>query len=219
MKPLRVEFRLVRPMRYPESPIHLDALLAWCAVREAEDAGDPDPLAAQERLPLAEDDGEGGRVWCASHLIWQATAPPRQMVITKRFEPEEYARRRGNVFVGGPNIWTQGSGPYKAFVIHHPVIVVDSVSAYCIGDPARIAELLARIQSIGKLRRIGQGMVSGLTVIPDDRAATAWRVRVMPRPVEGYAQSMATTRPPYWRREACQAAWVPITIPEEIAHG
>lgn len=218
MKPLRIEWTLARPLRVPEMPIHADALLAWAAVREAEEAGHPEPFSVQEDLPLAQEDGDGGAVWCASQLIWANSAPPQQLVTTKRFEVDELATRRGKVYAGGPSTMTQGTGPYKAFVITTPVVWTSRVVAYVVGERERVAELLARITHIGKQRRMGLGLISSVSVKDDPTAAERWRLRVMPRPQPGYEQVVAVTRPPYWAQERRQAAWMPLTIPSEVIH-
>lgn len=218
MEPLRIEWTLVRPLRVPEMPIHADALLAWAAVREAEEAGHPEPISAQEDLPLAHEAGEGGAVWCASQLLWTNLAPPQQLLTTKRFEIDELATRRGKVYAGGPNAMTQGTGPYKSFVITTPVVWTSRVVAYVVGERARLTELLARITHLGKQRRIGLGRISTVSVVDDPTAAERWRLRVMPRPEPGYEPIMAVTRPPYWALERRQPAWAPLNIPTEVFH-
>lgn len=218
MEPLRIEWTLARPLRVPEMPIHADALLAWAAVREAEEAGHPEPLSAQDDLPLASEDGDGGAVWCASQLLWANLAPPQQMLTTKRFEADELATRRGKVYVGGPVALPQGTGPYKGFVITTPTVWTSRVVAYVVGERGRVTELLARVTHIGKQRRIGLGLISSASVVDDPTASERWRFRVMPRPQPGYEPIVAVTRPPYWAQERRQAAWMPLTIPNEVIH-
>lgn len=215
-QPVKVSFQLTRPMRSPEHPIHLDALLAWSAVREAEEAGHPEPLEAQHQLPLQDQDGPGGKVWCASQLMWQPLAPPEQIFMTKRFELDELASRRGKVYQGGPNVMTQGTGPFKSFVLQAPVVWTRQVVAYGIGDLDRIRQLLARVTHLGKLRRIGLGQIGRYEVEHDPAAEIYWPLRVMPRQVEGYEPMIAVTSPPYWELERRQPAWVPMQIPQEV---
>lgn len=196
--------------------MHLDALLAWSAVREAEEAGHPSPLDAQESLPLASDAGEGGAVWCASQLMWQPLAPPNQMMVTKRFELEELARRKGKVYEGGPNQMTPGTGPYKSFMFHVPTVWASQVVAYAIGNLSEVDRLLSRVTHIGKMRRIGLGQIGHYQVDVDQEAERFWKLRIMPRALDGYEPIMAVTRPPYWGSERRQPAWVPMNIPQEV---
>lgn len=214
--PLKITFRLDRPIRCPEYPIHLDALLAWAAVREAEEAGHPHPLEAQENLPLAFEEGEGGTIWCASHLMWQPLAPPEQVFLTKRFELENLARRKGKVYEGGPNLMTQGTGPYKSFVLQVPTVWTTHVVAYALGDPDRITSLLSKVTHLGKMRRIGLGQIATRHVDLDSKAEHFWKLRIMPRAMPGYEPIFAVTRPPYWGTERRQPAWVPMNIPQEV---
>lgn len=216
MKPLRITFTLNRPLRHPEYPIHLDALLAWAAVREAERAGSPDPLAAQEHLPLASHGAGADAVWCASQLIFAPIEPPHTHLLVKRFELDALASGRGKVFSSGRNVFTPGSGPFKAFMVMHPMVWTRQVVAYAVGDPERIRELLAAVQSIGKLRRLKMGNIVSRDMVEDERAHAAWRYRVMPAPEPGYAALEANTRPPYWDRTARRVAYAPIEIPGDL---
>jgi len=214
MKPLRVTFTLERPMHPPEMPIHLDALLAWAAVREAEEIGDPDPLAAQERLPLQHEDGPGGAVWCASQVVLSQQGPPQQIFRTKRFEVAPMALAKDRVYAGGANVLTQGTGPFKSFVLPTSVIWSPTAMAWCLGEADRMTELLSRVRSLGKHRGIMLGAITSCTVVEDASARARWRLRVMPRPVEGYVEIEAVTRPPYWQSVRRQPAWMPLQLPE-----
>ena len=216
MQPLRINFTLERPMRVPEYPIHLDALLAWASVHLADQAGSAEPYAAQDDLPLQEH-GEGDdRVWCASQLLFVPLAPPEQWVMTKRFESDSLAARKGTVFTDGPNKLTQGTGPFKSFMWSESVQWVETVTAYAVGDPAKIESLLAEVKSIGKLRRHYMGAIVSRAITEDARAYEAWKLRVMPTHEPGYEPVQATTRPPYWDRTKQRIAYRPLTIPEDV---
>lgn len=216
MIPLRVAFRLIRPMCVPAHPIHLDALLAWASVQEAERLGREDAFAAQDDLPLEEYRSNGQKVWCASQLLITPQSPPMQMVMTKRFEIDALARAKGKAFSGGPNKLAMGTGPYKAFVINQPIQWTDTVVAYAIGERERVIELLAYIHSIGKQRRNQMGKISTCTVTEDVRANRAWKLRLMPDPMDGYLPIEATIAPPYWDKTRRQRAYQPINIPGDI---
>ncbi len=216
MTPLRITFTLDRPMRVPEFPIHLDALLAWSAVMAAGDMGHDDPLLAQEDLPLASEGQGTDAVWCASQLLYRPRSTPELIALTKRYELEAIARRQGEVIAGGPTKIPMGTGPYKAFVLGEPVVWVDRAVAYAIGDAGRIKDLLARITHIGKRRGIGMGRVSATDITPDARAESAWRYRVMPTPCDGYEAIEAVTRPPYWNRANRRIAYIPTHIDGDL---
>ena len=216
MTPLRISFTLDRPMRVPEFPIHLDALLAWSAVKEAEDMGHDTPFDAQEHLPLAREGQGDDAVWCASQLLYRPLSTPEHVTLVKRYELDAIARRQGSLIAGGPNKIPMGTGPYKAFVLGEPVVWVAGVVAYALGEAERIGELLTRITHIGKRRGIGMGRVSATDIQADARAEHAWRYRIMPTPCEGYEPIEAAIRPPYWQRESRRIAYIPTHIDGEL---
>lgn len=204
MQPLQVTFEIDTPMRAPEEPIHLDALLAWAAVEEA--GGD---IAAQERLPLERYEAKDGQwVWCASRVIPRVLFRD-QMPAIRAFRPADWARAKGEVFQGGPNKVSPGTGPYKAYQFSIPTIQVDFARAWCIGDPHRVVDLLDRVSHLGKLRRLGCGRVRTVRVEKDPLAEERWKLRTMPDAQEGYRQAHMTLRPPYWDRRARALAWEP----------
>lgn len=203
MSPLEIRFRLVTPMRAPEQPIHLDALLAWAAVDAA--GGD---LAAQDDLPLELHAADGRRVWKASRLVFQPLH--RQMMpMTRTFDPWAWAMDRGRVYTGGGNRLDPGMGPYKAYQIYVPLVQVERVRAWCIGEAERIGELLARVTHLGKLARLDMGRVLSREILPCAEARERWKCRTMPEPLPGYRPAVMTLMPPYWRREMRTVAWEP----------
>lgn len=194
-------------MRVPDSPIHMDALLAWAAVDEATEAGSDDPIASQHDLPLQ----RVGDPWCfaASMLMWSASDPAYPLHMTRPTRVSDYAQGRA-YFEPGADKLTLGSGRHKAYLYSHRMAMVREVRAYGIGDIERVGELLRRVKSIGKLRRHCAGDVTSLEVHPDATAADRWKVRVLPFEAEGYARVHATVRPPYWDRSAMVAAYMPL---------
>lgn len=214
--PIQVRFRLVRPMHLPSYPIHLDALLAWARVQEAEEQGMDDPYATQEDLPLERSGRGEDAVWCASQILARPLAPPMQLVMTKRFELDALAHAKDRAFSGGPNKLPMGTGPFKAFVLNAPVAWVGEVVAYALGDPERVGELLERVPSIGKLRRNTLGKIAERRILPDSRAREAWKLRVMPDPIPGYQPIQATIAPPYWDKTRRRTAYCPVEIPGEM---
>ena len=206
MEALRITFRLATPMVAPTHPIHLDALLAWAAVEKA--GGD---IAAQEWLPLAiHGDREGGP-WCwqASQVIPREVVTRDQLPMTRAFDPWTWADDRDKRFQGGPKTLKPGTGPYKAHQLRLPLQQALSAVAWAVGDVHHIRDLLDRVESLGKLARIGCGEIAAVTVEPDPLARERWRLRTMPTPTDGYRRTMATVRPPYWRRAGRIEAWSP----------
>lgn len=204
MPGLEIRFQLATPMRAPEQPIHLDGVLAWAAVDEA--GGD---FAAQDDLPLElYESADGRRVWKASRLVLD-TVHRQMLPMFRTFEPWQWGTDRGEIYRGGPNKLHPGTGPYKAYQMAVPLVQVASVRAWCIGQPERIGELLARVTHLGKLARLDMGRVAGREIVPCDQAHERWKWRTMPEPMPGYRPAVMTLMPPYWRREARTLAWEP----------
>lgn len=204
MGPLCVRFRLVTPMRAPEQPIHLDALLAWAAV----DATQGD-LSAQNTLPLERYTGADGRwVWKASRVFLPVVARGREIMI-RSFEPWNWGDDRGTVYLKGPSALKAGTGPFKGHLIGLSTLQVEEAYAWCVGDRAEVAALLAGVKNLGKLRRLDFGRIGQITVSDDPTALERWQLRAMPDEHPGYRRSLQTVRPPYFDRALREPAWEP----------
>lgn len=204
MNPVAVRFHLSTPMCAPDHPLHLDSLLAWAAVDRA--GGD---LAAMDDLPLARHTEADGRwVWCASHVLYQVLWR-NPVPFTRAFEPWQWGEDKDVAFAKGPNVVTQGTGPYKGYQLMARGLQVAVAVAWAVGDSQGIADLLGRVRNLGKLARLDMGRVGRIEVVPDEQAAELWRVRAMPAELPGYARSVETLRPPYFRRDQREDAWVP----------
>lgn len=207
MRPLHVVFRLATPMRAPEAPIHLDALLAWSAVHAT---GIMD-LEQQERLPLEKYHASNSAwVWKASQLVFEA-GHRQALPMTRRLDIGECAQDQGIRFDAPRlNVLTPGTGPYKSYSFLAPLVAVAEAHAWCVGDQDAIRDLLARVTHVGKLARIDCGRVASIDVLPDDDpTAERWTLRTMPDSRPGFHASVATLTPPYWRRESRVDAWEP----------
>lgn len=207
MQPLHVRFWLTTPMRAPEAPIHLDALLAWSAVH----ATAPPDLTRQEALPLERYTAADGRwVWKASRLVF--TPIHRQALpLTRRLDVDECARDQG-VYFEAPrlNTLTPGTGVWKSYSFRAPLVQVETVDAWCVGEADTVQQMLSGISNIGKLGRLDCGRVREICVEPDDAPERdRWRLRTMPDACPDYYTTAATLRPPYWRRENREEAWEP----------
>ncbi len=210
-EPFEVRWRLARPIRSPNDPIHLDALLAWAAVAEARDAGHPDPTTVQHVLPLERYTPPDNSRWVFKASMLKIVPPtggtPFDMQLTRPTRLPEYARAASNgEFKVGSNRITLGSGPYKSHLFSHRTEWVNVITAFGIGDKERVRMLLARVKSIGKLRRHFLGAVESMEVL-DSSDFNAWSDRLMPNPfgetpaqVESYAPMVGALRPPYWDR-------------------
>lgn len=205
MEPFRVAFHFVTPVRAPDAPIHLDALLAWAAVDAA--GGD---LSAQEDLPLARHETDSGWVWKASRLVFRDIHGRGVMPSIRAFRMGEWADERGRYYAGGrENKFKSGTGPYKAYMFSHPLLVAGRAEAWGIGDRIEIERLLLRVSHIGKLRRLDLGRISAFQVGLCEEAERLWRLRVMPEPADGYRRVVSPLRAPYWDRSKRVAAWEP----------
>jgi CRISPR type IV-associated protein Csf3 len=209
MEPLRVECRLQTPMAESGHPLHLDALLAWARVDEAD--GD---IAVNDDLPLERFEPEGGDwVWRASVMagvvLWRQQVP-----FVRSYQAWVWAEDHGRTYVSGRNTFPMGTGPYKGYDMRRGMVQIDRLAAYCVGDPTAIRRLLGRVTNLGGLRRWDAGRVGEWSVTPDPEALTLWERRVMPVPLPGYRRAMQTLRPPYWDRARHSEAWVPPQLSE-----
>lgn len=207
MQALTVTFTLSTEMILPESPIHLDALLAWAAVDAA--GGD---ISAQDNLPLEKAVKEDGSwVWKASMLQTSPVEVRNNVPMTRTFDPWQSGMDKDTVYEGGANVMTPGTGPYKAYIFTRHAGMIRSAKAWCVGDIDRIKSLLGSITHLGKLARLDFGRVKSIDVSPyeDQRA---WEYRVMPWAVDGYDQTQECVHPPYWKRENRVLAWRPRAL-------
>lgn len=209
MTPLKIEFHLGSPVVVDsEYPTHLDGLLAWARVKEAEERGDANPWLAGEDLPLERAGSGDDWVWQASRLIFEA-ATPRQIVnMQRKCDPDRFYHdfdqglwkgARGNK---PPTINTV-SGQQRAYQYYTSVQWMARVEAWCVGDADRVRTLLGRIEHLGKMGRNGFGQVLKITVTEDESAQERWRLRVLPDDVPGldgveYGVTQHPPRAPYW---------------------
>lgn len=209
-QPLKISWTLCRPMIKNDHPIHLDALLAWAAVRIAEEQGAENHFAAQDDLPLAKDDNG---TWKASMLIKRNSWSSLLFPMTKPF----------NVYLDDADIYyekkniqfTPATGKFKAFDFRVQAGWCSEVNAWCIGDPDQVKLLLSRITSLGKLSRNNFGAIRDFSVIDDPAAEQLWQIRTLPLALDnpvlpGYARAMRVSAPPYWDKTRLEPCQVPI---------
>jgi CRISPR type IV-associated protein Csf3 len=204
-------------MAIPNHPVHLDALLAYAAVSRAEAEGIAfsEAIAAQDRLPLQKWKHNGSEGYCASCLYLQEPAEsPFQTSITSRPELDLFAEARRNGHKVGKNTFPVGTGAFKQFQIKIPRRSYKGATAWCIGIPEQITDLLGDLLAIGKFARNAFGRIHSVAVEPDSEAAQRWMRRNLPEganldPEATYFPAAAATYPPYWKREHFQGALVP----------
>jgi len=207
MQPLAIRFSLITEMILPEAPIHLDALLAWAAVDAA--GGD---LAAQDALPLDRHTAEDGAwVWKASMLATSPVEIRNNVPMVRSFEPWQSGMDKGEVYEGGPNVMTTGTGPYKAYIFTRHSGLIKEARAWCVGDLEKVTALLSRLTHIGKLSRLDFGRIESVDVKADEDT-NAWKFRVIPWEADGYDKTHECVRPPYWKRENRVVAWRPRAL-------
>lgn len=186
MIPLRIEIDLVGPVERPARPIHLDSLIANLLVtRDIPHETDVATIRSHiERLPLERADIGGDWVWKASSVAFDWTTPPMQEFATRAIRPAAVAEVVKSGMLTNFGIDTKidtARGQLKSATYAHEFQWARAAVAYCIGDQAEIEGLLQGMQSIGARRRLGNGQVSAVRVIDDERATALWSRRYLPQ--------------------------------------
>lgn len=218
MQPLRIELTLISPIVCPQRPIHLDADLAALRVEEEGDLrGDAmADWSSQHDLPFERHDTDDGSWFFKASIFDFAPIDGRQNVRMIRAPGRtEAAIDQGRIFNSKGDVWHVGKGPTKGYLMAQPVQWCPTAYAYCIGDGARVSELLSRATSIGPMRRNGWGRVSGFTVAVDPDAHDQWRRRNLPMNSPdalqtGHAPGVSALHAPYWERSDHRAVLIPI---------
>lgn len=215
-------------------PLMLDGILAAAARRQrlGEQYGAVrDPHV--ECLPLVST-ARVGRPWSPSRWVWLASAatwpeqdPPRET---------RYRHRRGwsirdaeDARVESPT--TPDVGRWKPWRLPSTVLIVPTLTWWCVGDPERIRGLLDTVPAIGAGHHTGEGAVHRWTVASAGPADWATVLRTedgypaRPIPIRHAATLgvptaestiVDTYRPPYWRPLATTAGGVPSLAPVEV---
>lgn len=211
MTPIKVVFRFSSPVVVDsEYPIHLDALLAWARVNEAEEAKATSPWLLQDDLPLARAGNGDDWVWQASRLCFTAAAPRQIVNQQRKCDPERYYRDHKEGYWRAtrsdkPPTINPLSGQFRAYQFYVSTQWMDRAEAWCVGDIDRVRRLLSRITHVGKMGRNGFGLISSLEIEIDDSAHEAWKLRALPKDVEGisnvpYVSALTPPRAPYWEK-------------------
>lgn len=189
MTPLRIEIDLVGPVERPARPIHLDSLIANLMVRR-DMPHETDVATIREHiahLPLGRADVGGDWVWKASSVAFDWTTPPMQEFATRAIRPEAIAEVLKTGVISNFGVDTKidtARGMLKSATYAHEFQWARGAVAYCIGDRVQLEDLLDGLESIGARRRLGNGQVSAVRVLEDDRATELWQRRYLPQGAE-----------------------------------
>lgn len=210
--PLRIEWRFLTPWVPPNTgKIHLDGLIGNILVERVVNGPDgsaPLPESYQAilaELPFARHTSASGEwVWCASMLHAEVLYSERAYLTSKApaLRIAELVEEGVISRAGGASV-DQQRGHGKAASLHFTTQHVRKVTAWCVGDPDEIADLLGDIDSMGGRRNKGYGQLAEvdgqLFSMTEDAAALAlWKWRVMPDLQPGYVPFASVLRPPYW---------------------
>lgn len=211
MVALKVTFTFAGPVVLDsEYPIHLDALVAWCAVEDAQSFGAPNAWAAGDDLGHIfgrADSSDGEWVWQASRLHFTPASERFMMNMIRKCDPLSYmdgydrglidGRMRGSI--------NSGSGQERAYQFLMPYQWFSCAEAWCLGEREALEDALTHLRAIGKLTRNGFGQIKNFRIEEDQSAEARWKVRTLPLGIEGasgvlYAPSMQCLRAPYWKK-------------------
>lgn len=216
MKPIRISFQLRTPMIVPPGPKTLDAVLSWAAVRQAEFAGEPDPLLLQHETGLSRH--QVGDEWCpmASYFESMGASPAEPFHYIKRQKLQDYTDAWLNGVIKKRPAFDAQRGSTKAGLYMQSSRWVDQLTAWAVvDDEARFTSLLPWVTHIGKLHHHDAGAVKSFEVIDDETAQQRWANRPIPLGSDAATPNhvMATSclRSPYWKRSEFQPALVPCS--------
>lgn len=118
------------------------------------------------------------------------------------------------------------SGEMRNFQFFHPAVTVDKMTAWCIGDAARIRELLSRHAGyIGRRGAAGFGVIDRVDIENLDEPEI-WRWRYRNLPVRNlpdddgkirYATMVGNLRPPYWKAQNRCVVHAPVCLGSQLA--
>lgn len=207
MTPLRIDFKLGGPIGVPRHPIHFDGLLAWLQLMATAPGSqkEVDIQAAIAAVPLAKTMTSHGPLFHASVINFAWEGPSWGQNWTRRSDERVLTSLQSSGTLKGRQANSKillNSGPFRSAIGVHELGWAESASAYAVGDKKQIADLLADLDHIGKLRRYGYGEVLGYTVEDDEAASQKWKHRFLPadRFDEGLLGEGAYS-PPYFHKK------------------
>ena len=194
IKPLKITFHMDGSgiVMYPNSPIHLDSLLAWaiCPKHLADKGLERSEVPEVQRLPLGEWHINGYWGWHASALF------PDGDIESLQFWRKKFRTNRIHLTTGSPNLM---SGKYREYNIPMPLILCHTITAYALGSRKRVAQLLRRIRYIGQKGSYSKGLVNSVEVKVIEKdyslAKDGKAMRFLP---QKDGPRFGRIRPPYW---------------------
>lgn len=213
--PLRIDWTLVTPWCPPALGLHLDGLIGFAMLEEAEAKNRSftsyDELLAE--LPFARHESLAGWCWKASLVRPAAVLGSERRYSTAKTSTAALAARTANGQIVGRPLTAIDTvrGPFKNDEIWYTLEHVEQCSAWCVGDPDRIVSLLDYITHLGKRGRLDHGRIDmdQTHVVEDATALTRWQERQMPEPLHGYVPIVGRLQPPYWQGEGAGIVWRP----------
>lgn len=231
MSPLKITFQINGPIVMPVNPLHLDALLAYIYTQSRlflleEPYTQEDILALADDLPLARAGKGESWVYKASALQPAGPMEHSSRFFTTRHSPENLATSMANKTIVNkrdklphPHMSHKGKvdlarGHVRNSLLYHSVTMVESMEAYCIGDKDAIIDSFSsgHITHLGKMRRMGFGLIQSISVEEDELAITQWKNRVRPNEEPGDIPISSPMRPPYWLKEKENLCFMPSDL-------
>lgn len=215
----------------PSRPLHLDALLAYAYTQSRlflleEPYSQEEMIALADNLPF-EQCGTGDEwVYKASALQPTGRMEHSSRFITTRHSASRMASAMANKTIINkrdrlphPHMSHKGKvdftrGHVRNSLLYNPVTMVDSMEAFCIGDKETIIDNLSsgHITHLGKMRRMGFGLIQSISVVNDPLAETKWKNRVRHFEEEGDIQVSSPLRAPYWLKANEHLCFMPASI-------
>lgn len=220
--PLRIDWELLQPWVPTAHGIHFDALIASVLVNRAlAQPRLPEQLRTFEDvtrdLPFGRHEAGGRFVWMASLIVPEAIESSERQLMCPKTPVEAIAHWSDlGVIEGGRGKVDTQRGYFKAGFFYYPLQHVNKVSAWCVGDPDVLSDLLADVTNLGPKGRLGHGAVrrcaDGLSfqMTEDPAALDAWRIRHMPEWHDGYFPLDGALTTPYWRKDRHDIVYAPM---------
>lgn len=163
---MRITCELLNNRVVSFDPLFMDNILAAAVVRQAtEGKGLPRNVDALYDIPLPLRclwrDDEGRPLWAASCLLPVGSVEIDRDYLHKRHQSGRYTYTKKGTFNIDPQ---RGRWMDRRFVVKSTVC--DTLEAYAIGDPDKVADLLREIFQLGKHRNAGYGHIDRWTVEP-----------------------------------------------------
>lgn len=205
MSVLRITAHLLSPVA-SSKPIHLDSILLQAHPDvHGVFLSKTDPLPTAPSLPIAPLEIHGATTYLCSAGRFPDVARVGMERLVKRKDPEDFAWRERN--------WNPGSGPEKAYCLPVPTTETPAVEWLAVGRRRGVKKLLAKVQSVGGMRRHGYGRIKRWEITVEDYVDPV-RCLVTPEgtaarhlPVawcrEFSLHDHGSFRPPYWHPDTC----------------